>query len=336
MAKNRPIPQLNDFQNANILVIGDIMLDCYLWGKVERISPEAPVPIVHAQKKTYMLGGAGNVALNLSSLGCNCNIIALCGMDSAGSRVEKMLEENRISCHLLNDENRMTITKTRIMAIKQQLLRIDEEKKHVLSENEKESLLTRIKKTLPQYHSVILSDYGKGLLQTQGFTESVISLCRSQKIPVLVDPKGRDWERYNNATCVTPNSAELNLVAGEMESGDNSENPLEEEKLLVEISRKIRERYGLEWLLVTRGPKGMCLTGKDEKPFIVATQARQVYDVSGAGDTVISVLAAGLSIGLSFEDAALLANKAAGIVVGKVGTQPVTKDELELAINTNN
>lgn len=320
---------LEDFSNCNILVIGDIMLDCYLWGKVERISPEAPVPIVHARKRTHMLGGAGNVALNLSSIGCNTDIIALCGRDSAGEQLEQMLDQNSINSRLLCQESHITITKTRIMALKQQLLRIDEEQKHVVSESEKHSLLTRIAELIPQYHAVILSDYGKGLLQTPGFTESIISMCREQNIFVLVDPKGRDWERYTNATCITPNSAELNLIAGDMTNGE----PIEEEDELTGISRKICSRYALEWLLVTRGPEGMCLTGRSQEPFLVPTQARQVYDVSGAGDTVISVMAAGLSMGLSFRDSAQLANKAAGIVVGKVGTQPVTKEELNAVMN---
>lgn len=311
---------LDDFAKSKILVIGDIMLDCYLWGKVERISPEAPVPIVQALKKTYMLGGAGNVALNLASLGCQSDIMAICGDDRAGRQLHNMLNENRIRSHLIADREHMTISKTRIMALEQQLLRIDEERVQPLREELKQSLLSQIQKIICQYKAVILSDYGKGLLQTPEVTESIISMCRAEKISVFVDPKGRDWGRYQHATCITPNSAELNLVANEK---------IETEAELIEVSQRIQSKYSLEWLLVTRGSKGMFLTsGANQSPLLIPTQARQVYDVSGAGDTVIAVLAAGISIGLSFHEAAMVANRAAGVVVGKIGTQPITKDEL--------
>ena len=314
------------FSKTKILIIGDIMLDCYLWGIVDRISPEAPVPIVHSQEKTYMLGGAGNVALNVASLGCHAEIIAFCGQDRAGNRIKEMLKKNIISYKLFNNDTRLTTTKTRIMALKQQLLRIDEEERHVISEREKKDLLTHLKNNISQYDVVILSDYGKGVLQTDGLTESIIDLCNVNDISVLVDPKGNDWKRYNNATCITPNSTELMHVAEHLNT--IIPKPLGNQEL-IEISNGIRAQYCLEWLLVTRGAQGMCLTGKDQYPLMVSTEARQVYDVSGAGDTVISVLAAGLSIGLPFKQAAKLANTAAGIVVGKVGTQPVTLDELK-------
>lgn len=339
---------INDFTRSKILVIGDIMLDCYLWGKVERISPEAPVPIVQSLKRTYMLGGAGNVALNLASLGCHTDIMAICGNDGAGDQLKEMLEENQITSHLIFNDAHLTISKTRIMALEQQLLRIDEERIQTLSPNLKESVLSKISTIIKRYQAVILSDYGKGFLKTPEITESIISLCRDYNIYVLVDPKGRDWQRYQNATCVTPNSAELNLVA------DKS---VETEQELIETSEYIRKKYMLDWLLVTRGSKGMCLTGTDNRKkdnfnscnkrykenfeerdhhnqtlLLIPTQARQVYDVSGAGDTVIAVLAAGISIGLSFEEAAVVANKAAGVVVGKLGTQPITKDELNAVL----
>ena len=314
------------FSKAKILIIGDIMLDCYLWGTVDRISPEAPVPIVHSQDKTYMLGGAGNVALNVASLGCHAEIIAFCGQDRSGKRIKEMLKKNTISHKLFNSSTRLTTTKTRIMALKQQLLRIDEEEPHIVSESEREALLTHLEKNISQYDTIILSDYGKGVLQTDGLTESIIDLCNVSGVSVLIDPKGNDWKRYRNATCITPNSAELMHAAEHLKTmipkslGDQE---------LIEISNRIRDQYGIEWLLVTRGAQGMCLTGKDQSPLMVSTEARQVYDVSGAGDTVISVLATGVSMGLSFKQAAKLANTAAGIVVGKVGTQPVTLEELK-------
>lgn len=345
---------IENFSKSKILVIGDIMLDCYLWGKVERISPEAPVPIVQALKRTYMLGGAGNVALNLASIGCQSDIMAICGNDKSCGQIKQMLTENRIKSYIIVDNDHLTISKTRIMALEQQLLRIDEERIQTLRQELKKSLLLQVQSIISEYQVVILSDYGKGCLQTPEITESIISLCRDNNIFVLVDPKGRDWQRYQNATCITPNSAELNLVANKN---------IETDEELISMSKLIRSRYCLDWLLVTRGAKGMCLTGgeniragdEDEimstksinkyrygkesqkhednilenpSPILIPTQARQVYDVSGAGDTVIAVLAAGISIGLSFQESAILANKAAGVVVGKVGTQPVTKEEL--------
>lgn len=345
---------LDDFAKSRILVIGDIMLDCYLWGKVERISPEAPVPIVQTLNRTWMLGGAGNVALNLASLGCQTDIMAICGNDRAARQLRQMVVDNHITSHLIFDDAHLTISKTRIMALEQQLLRIDEERVQTITSQLKDVILSRIESIISSYQAVILSDYGKGFLKTPEITESIISLCRANNIFVLVDPKGKDWQRYKHATCVTPNSAELNLVVHEvlMES-----EAIETEQELIDASERIREKYLLDWLLVTRGAKGMCLTGGDNdkcnhtdntqnncednskikgekslSPLLIPTQARQVYDVSGAGDTVIAVFGAGISIGLSFQEAARLANKAAGVVVGKVGTQPITKGELEVVL----
>ena len=310
-------------KQTRILVIGDIMLDCYLWGKVERISPEAPVPIVHVQKKTHMLGGAGNVALNLSCLGCQTQIIGLSGTDWSGRQIASLLENNKIKNHMFSEASYKTITKTRIMAREQQLLRIDEEQAIPLNQNKKKQLLEKLKKNILLFDAVILSDYGKGLLQTRGLTEEIINICRENKKYILVDPKGRDWDRYRFATCITPNTAELKMVAG---------GKTDTESELIETAVSICNIYGLEWLLVTRGSRGMCITGKKIPPFLLSTQAREVYDVSGAGDTVIAVISAGLAAGLAFMDAASLANRAAGIVVGKIGTQPVTREELQAAM----
>lgn len=312
------------FANTRILVVGDIMLDCYQWGKVERISPEAPVPIVHVQKKTHMLGGAGNVALNLSSLGCHTDILAASGIDRPGKHISSLLKKNKIGFHLFSDKNCRTITKTRIMAQDQQLIRIDEEEITPLNLSQKTILLDKLKKELHRYDAVILSDYGKGLFQTRGLIEQVILLCRENKKYVLVDPKGNDWKKYRNATCITPNTAELELVAGGKTANDTE---------ILNTSTAICRAYDLDWLLVTLGSRGMCVTGRETPPFILPTEAREVYDVSGAGDTVIAVLAAGLSTGLSFIDSAEMANRAAGIVVGKIGTQPVTKEELHSVLS---
>ena len=319
---------LQDLSNIHILVIGDIMLDQYIWGKVGRISPEAPVPIVHVQNKTHTVGGAGNVARNLNAVGCRTSVMGRCGTDKAGQKIMDLLDHHKIGHHLFVDETFLTITKTRIIALKQQLLRIDEEEITPLEGPSMEKFLGNIVTLLPKVNSVILSDYGKGLLQSPGITEKVIQLCNTRNIPVVVDPKGTDWYRYQGATCITPNTSELQLIAGNR--------PVDSDADLAQTAQEICHEFSLKRLLVTRGPNGMCLTGTATPPLLIPTQARDVYDVSGAGDTAIAIFTAGLSLGLSFEAAATLANGAAGVVVGKVGTQPLTAQELEQCVPTDN
>jgi D-beta-D-heptose 7-phosphate kinase/D-beta-D-heptose 1-phosphate adenosyltransferase len=312
--------------DVHILVIGDIMLDQYIWGKVERISPEAPVPIVHVQNKTYMVGGAANVARNLNAVGCHASVMGRCGTDKAGQQLRTLLDRHRITHHLLVEEGFQTITKTRVMAMEQQLLRIDEEEITPLNASSVGGFMDKITAMLQQVKGVILSDYGKGLLQTPGVTESIIKLCRAADITVVIDPKGIDWRRYQGATCITPNIGELKLVAGNR--------PVDSDADLAQTAASVCHEFQLERLLVTRGARGMCLAGTSAPPFLIPTQAREVYDVSGAGDTAIAIFTAGLTLGLSFEDAAGLANQAAGVVVGKIGTQAVTADELHSCVGS--
>jgi D-beta-D-heptose 7-phosphate kinase/D-beta-D-heptose 1-phosphate adenosyltransferase len=312
------------FSGIEILVIGDIMLDRYVWGKVGRISPEAPVPVVKVERTTQTLGGAGNVALNLVSLGCHTTVIGLCGSDSTARTVRELLNQKGIADRLVVDEMRPTITKTRIMAQKQQMLRLDEESTLALEPGSAAKVRAAMLETLTRCQAVILSDYGKGLFASDDFVQETIHAARRQGKPVLVDPKGADWQRYRSADGVTPNTAELEVVAGV---------PLEEaEARLIASGRAIRGRFDLAWLLVTRGPQGMCLIDSADKPVLIPAQAREVYDVSGAGDTVIATLAAGLAAGLPLTDAARTANLAAGIVVGKLGTQPILWSELATAL----
>jgi D-beta-D-heptose 7-phosphate kinase / D-beta-D-heptose 1-phosphate adenosyltransferase len=316
------------FSRTRILVVGDIMLDQYHWGEVSRISPEGPVPIVHVREKSYVLGGAGNVAANLSGLGCQTTITGIYRNDPAGNRIRTILSEKNITNRLMENDSRSTITKTRIMAQGQQLIRLDEENPDPISPALSEKLFHTVETTLAEYHAVILSDYGKGIFQSPGLCQKLITLCRENNLPVLVDPKGTDWERYCHATAITPNTSELRLVAG-----TDFHN---EETSLVDAGRSIRERLNIDWLIVTRGPKGMLLTGPDEQEITIPSVAREVYDVSGAGDTVISSITAAVAAGLSFPEAASLANTAAGIVVGKIGTQPITIAELDSALQLEN
>lgn len=315
------------FENIRILVVGDVMLDRYIWGDVKRISPEAPVPIFHIKRESEVPGGAGNVVYNLIGLGCLVSIIGVYGDDESGKRLNRLLHHSSIKNLILKDSKRPTGTKTRIISNGQHLLRIDEEEIFPLNTNMQKNFLTSINNELSNCNAVIFSDYGKGVFQTPELAQSIINLAQLHNIPVMVDPKGKDWQRYREATCVTPNTRELEIVYGDSITG---------EKKLIEAMRAILRAYNLSWLLVTRGPLGMCLMSKDEEPIFIPALAKEVYDVSGAGDTVIATLSLGVSSGLNFLDAAQLANFAAGVVVGKLGTQPINLLELEASIAINN
>jgi D-beta-D-heptose 7-phosphate kinase/D-beta-D-heptose 1-phosphate adenosyltransferase len=314
----------DSLKNTRILVVGDVMLDCYVWGDVSRVSPEAPVPVVKVTKKTWFPGGAGNVAANLSSLGCEAILIGVTGRDEAGGRFRELLGDGNISDEILIDEGRPTTSKMRVMARRQQVVRLDEEEISPLSTDMEKRIFAVASEVLPRCGALILSDYGKGLFFSQEFTHRLIEMGRAANVPVLVDPKGNDWERYRGATCVTPNTAEFEGVTGKKS---------DDETLLIQEAAGIREKFDLEWLLVTRGSKGMGLFGKQASPGLFAANAREVFDVSGAGDTVISTLAAALAAGMPFSDAAGVSNMAAGIVVGKLGTQPILWEELARALS---
>ncbi len=310
---------------SKVLVVGDLMLDCYYWGDVRRISPEAPVPVVKVKvnEKTFRLGGAGNVAANLSGLGCTAAVIGLIGQDAASIQLQDLLAAANIQDHCLVDSSRPTTTKTRIMASKQQVVRLDEEDGNGIGEQTADRVLKAVEAMLPVVDAVILSDYGKGMFDSIEFIQAIIQSCRKMNVPVFIDPKGRDWNRYAGATCVTPNTAELELAVGTEVKGEGD---------LIHAAGDLRRRLGLDWMLVTRGPKGMALFGDDASPVMIAARAREVFDVSGAGDTVIATLAACVATGLRFGEAAGVANTAAGIVVGKLGTWAVRWSELADAL----
>lgn len=309
----------DSLKNTRVMVIGDLMLDRYLWGDARRVSPEAPVPVVKIEKKTWFLGGAGNVATNLSGLGCEAVLIGIVGRDSAGDRLRGLLAEANIINETVTDTLRPTTTKTRVMARRQQVVRLDEEKIHPLSTDMEEKILNVASEALSRCGAVILSDYGKGMFSSPEFTRRLIDMGRTANVPVFVDPKETGWERYSGATCVTPNTEELEGVVGKK---------LDDKALLEAEAAALREKLSLEWLLVTRGPEGMGLFGRERAPSFLSANAREVFDVSGAGDTVISTLAACVASGMPFIDAVGISNLAAGIVVGKLGTQPVLWEEL--------
>lgn len=299
---------------GNIIVIGDVMLDVYISGQAHRLSPEAPVPVVVVDSKTATLGGAGNVALNLAELGCKVWLFGVRGDDVAGRKIVSILFDNGIENRLLTDHSLPTITKTRVMANSQQLLRFDEEKRSSGSR-----LLTEINGILEDdAQAVILSDYAKGILSPD-LIALVIQRSRDKGIPVFIDPKRGGWHRYQGATVIKPNLAELEEATGERVGS---------QKDAARLATKMLKAHSFGAVLVTMGSRGMLAVTDDQSRYI-PSQAKEVFDVSGAGDTVIATMAACICSGYSLFEAAKIANAAAGIVVGKLGTQPITLKELE-------
>jgi D-beta-D-heptose 7-phosphate kinase/D-beta-D-heptose 1-phosphate adenosyltransferase len=308
---------LPDFSRARVLVVGDLMLDRYWHGDTSRISPEAPVPVVRVGDAEQRPGGAGNVALNLAALGARATLIGLTGRDENADALERLLESTGVTCSFERLEGFPTITKLRVLSRHQQLIRLDFE--DGFPADEAERLLTRFERAVHETDVVVLSDYGKGTLRHVG---KLIAMARTANKPVLIDPKGRDFGKYAGATLITPNMAEFEAVAGVC--ADEAEFEIKAEHL--------RRDNGLDALLVTRSEKGMSLFRPELAPVHLPTHAREVYDVTGAGDTVISTLAAALGAGEDLHTATTLANVAAGVVVGKLGTATVSVTELRQAL----
>ncbi len=307
----------NLWENRRVLVIGDVMLDKYVWGTVERISPEAPVPVVHGSHSTHSPGGAANVAMNLVGLGAKATVIGFVGEDEDARSLNLELLGAGVSAALVSVPDFPTISKLRILSSNQQMLRLDFEKKGKRPEVCYESLIREAREVISSCSAVVLSDYAKGVLSDH-VCSVIIDDARTLGIPVLVDPKSRTFEKYRNATTVCPNLHELSLTASDS-SGDI--------ETLLDIGERYVEQYGFDYLTVTLGEKGIAVVRKGRRTHAPAV-ARQVFDVSGAGDTVIATLALCLGCGLAIEAAIELANVAAGIVVSKVGTVPIDRNEL--------
>ena len=303
----------NQFSKTRLLVVGDVMLDRYWFGDTGRISPEAPVPVVQVEKIDERLGGAANVARNASALGAQTTILGVVGEDEAGKRVEQLLLESGVQNQLQTDGNVPTTVKLRVIARQQQLIRLDFEE--APSQISLDAKLKRFKSLLPNIDIVILSDYGKGALEQ---VSAMIELANASKKLVLVDPKGDAYDKYKGATVLTPNRSELRQVVGQWSSEDD----------LTLRAQSLRKNLGLGALLLTRSEEGMTLF-TDKGTEHVRAQAREVFDVSGAGDTVIAALAVAMGAGWSLERAMALANRAGGIVVGKLGTATVSAEELQ-------
>jgi D-beta-D-heptose 7-phosphate kinase / D-beta-D-heptose 1-phosphate adenosyltransferase len=310
---------LSRLSKVRALVIGDLMLDEYLWGRTERISPEAPVQVVDVVREDLRLGGAGNVICNLAALGCEVHVASVLGEDEDGRRLRSMLAEKGIGTEwLFSAPGRVTGRKTRILASNQQMLRFDRESRNAISAELVTSLKEHILRAAPEFQVIIVSDYLKGVL-TEELLQETIACARRHALPVVVDPKGNDYHKYRGATVLTPNRKEAQSASGITITDESS---------LLNAGRKLREEYDLDALVLTRSEEGMSLFFRDGRLENLPTEAREVFDVTGAGDTVLAFIGAGLACGLPLEDAARIANLAAGVVVGKVGTSTVLPDEL--------
>ena len=310
-----------DFSQASVLIVGDVMLDRYWFGKTSRISPEAPVPVVHVGEAEERPGGAANVAVNIATLGARVTQLGLVGDDEAAQVLARELDAAGVSCRFTTVGNRPTITKLRVLSRNQQLIRLDfEDGFHGCDDA---ALLQSFEQALPEHDVVVLSDYGKGTLDQ--VADFIRQACAAGK-PVLVDPKGTDFDRYYGATLITPNLSEFEAVVGAWHN----------EEQFIDKAQALRERLGLDALLVTRSEQGMTLLQADGEVLNLPTRAQEVYDVTGAGDSVIALLAAGLAAEQTLAEATAMSNLGAGVVVGKLGTAAVSVPELQRAIHNEN
>ncbi len=307
------------FQSGRVIVVGDIMLDQYQWGSVERISPEAPVPVVSIDKTTCLLGGAGNVARNIKALGGTPWLLSVCGQDSNGQQLRDILEKQEIESCLLTDNQRQTTLKTRVIAGGQHVVRVDQESLASITGKVEEAVCEHLKTEVRKNDIVVVSDYGKGVL-TPALQTCLNSLVQKRSCRILIDPKPANFPLYPKAFIMTPNRKETMAASGILPKNEQD---------IRRAGQKLIAGYGLENLLVTLGAKGMLLLQGEEKAYHIPTIAQQVFDVTGAGDTVIATLATALASGLDLLKSCILANYAAGFAVGQLGATAVTAAELK-------
>ena len=325
LAKKRAAEIVVRMRSKTIVVLGDVMLDEFVWGDVTRISPEAPVPVVDIRRESVRLGGAANVLANLIALGARARVVGIVGDDRAGERLQAELNEAgalHAGASLVVDESRPTTIKTRIIAHNQLVVRADRERRTQVAGEAEERLIETLRGALKEADAFVVSDYDKGAVTARVLGE-ILPLAVELKIPALVDPKIRNFNAYRPATLVTPNHHEALRLTGTEDDTDAG---------MAQAARLIRAQLECDSVLITRGEQGLMLLEGDGEPVYVPTAAREVYDVTGAGDTVIATLAAALASGASLVEAAMLANHAAGLVVGKLGTATVSADELLDAI----
>jgi len=305
-----------NFKQLHILVVGDLILDRYIWGAVERISPEAPVPVVHVQRREFRVGGAGNVAANLSALNCRVSLAGVVGQDEFQSQLNTLFKKSKITPLLVKEANRLTTVKTRIIAKRQQLLRFDEEETRDMETAVLDKLMDLINPHLDQFDGIILSDYNKGLL-----VEDLIQTLRQKwgNKPLIIDPKGFDYQKYRGATAIKPNFDEFRTAINHPHLTQTELGP---------YAKQLMRELELEGVVITLGEDGVFIYDKKDKSLLIPTDAREVYDVSGAGDTFIAAFAAALIISGNWFMAAKAGNLAAGVAVGKLGTATVTQTEI--------
>jgi D-beta-D-heptose 7-phosphate kinase/D-beta-D-heptose 1-phosphate adenosyltransferase len=309
-------------RQRRVLVVGDVMLDEFLWGRVSRISPEAPVPVVEVTRQSFHLGGAGNVAANVRSLGGSAVLVALVGRDAAGTQIAETLRAAGTVPRLVSAPDRPTTVKTRIVAHSQQVVRADREESRDAAGPAAETIREALRAELAGCDALVVSDYQKGVV-TAPLLRALLPLARRRRRPVLVDPKVRHFGLYRGVTVVTPNQLETEQVTGIRLRDDDS---------LLAAGRRILSLLRCRAALVTRGEHGMSLFERGRPPLHVRTAAREVFDVTGAGDTVIATMALALAAGATLAEAAVLANAAAGVVVGKVGTAQASAEEVLAAL----
>ena len=322
---SNPTALVGQMSGARVMCVGDVMLDVFIYGSVDRVSPEAPIAVLAVEREDAMLGGSGNVVRNLVAVGAEVCFLAIVGDDMAGRDITALIgAESRIEPHLLVDASRCTTIKTRFVAGVQQLLRADRETAASPGDHVLLDLASRAEQAMPDHKVLILSDYGKGVLEDQ-VCRRLIDRARALGVLVIVDPKGRDYARYAGATLITPNRRELHDATGL---------PVNDNASIIDAARYIMDRDGVENVLVTRSRDGMTLVEASGEVTHFDAEAREVFDVAGAGDTVVSSLAAALAGGVGLADACRLANIAAGIVVGKIGTAVAHAEEIVTAIKT--
>ena len=310
------------FSRARILVLGDLILDHYVWGKVHRVSPEAPVPVVHVDSESYRMGGAANVFHNIISLGGQAELCGVVGSDQVGKQfLTDIRRSSTLSSGVFIDASRPTIKKTRIVAHNQQIVRFDVEQRHDISSQLAKKMLRHVASRIPNVSCLVISDYAKGTI-TGELMKAIQELADKNGVPIVVDPKVEHMGYYEGVTVITPNHLEAKHAAGFLPTQDV---PIEQ------IGASLLKRLGCQAVVVTRGEEGMSIFEGNGQSWTIPAVARQVYDVTGAGDTVVSTLALAISAKASLPDAAVLANQAAGIVVGMVGTATVTRAQLQEA-----
>ena len=322
MDKEKLLRIIEQFSNKKILVIGDVMLDKYIWGEVSRVSPEAPVQVVKVDKESYAPGGAANVASNVASLNGTTYMIGLVGNDPANKMLISELNSRQINTEgMVEDKNRPTIQKVRVIGKGQQLLRFDYENGNYLDERMETKIFDFVLKRIQNIDAIIISDYAKGII-TKNLAEKLISLANEKKKIIVIDPKPKHKHFYKNATLITPNNNEACEMLNIEEKDDND---------LIKAGKSLLENLNSA-LIITRGEKGMAIFEKNNEITNIPTKAKEVYDIVGAGDTVVATLALALASNATLKEAATIANYAAGVTVGKVGTSTVITDEIKNAL----